>query len=225
MTLQNSPESGTIETLDNRSRGEALDVIAEAFSTHPLLPPDPSGGRARLLGRALMEAFAEAPDARLFGIRHDGRLACAAFVYDSAYEPRGLKLMLFLLRMIRVAGWRMTRTFGRVLSEKPEGEERRFELMLLGTRSDCQKLGLGRTMMHHIFAFARERGYQSVVLGVAKETPAFGFYLREGFLVEREIALPTMPLCLLRRPLAEQESQDDAASREEMQSKRMENTG
>ena len=75
--------------------------------------------------------------------------------------------------------------------------------MILGTRADCQGLGLGRAMMHHIFKFARGQGYQSVVLEVAKETPAFGFYLREGFLVEKEIALPTMPLCLLRRPLTE----------------------
>ncbi|MHC4824859.1 MAG: GNAT family N-acetyltransferase [Planctomycetota bacterium] len=190
-----------IETLEPHQQDEAVSVIAEAFRTHPMLPPDSSGGKARLLSMAIMDAFAEAPDARWFGIRSGGELACAAFAYDSAYEPRGLKLLVFLARMIRIAGWRMTRTFGQVLSEKPEGVERRLELMLLGTRDGCQKLGLGRAMMHHVCTFARQHGYQSVVLGVAKETPAFGFYLREGFLVEKEISLPVMPLCLLRRPL------------------------
>ena len=147
----------------------------------------------------------------MFGIRRDGRLDCAAFVFDAGYEPRGFTLILLLIRMVRVVGWRMSRTFAQVLSEKPGDEERRLELMILGTRAGCQRQGLGRAMMHHIFEFARGQGYQSVVLEVAKETPAFGFYLCEGFLMEKEIALSTMPLCLLRRPLAEQETEDDAA--------------
>jgi ribosomal protein S18 acetylase RimI-like enzyme len=85
--------------------------------------------------------------------------------------------------------------------------------MILGTRADCQGQGLGRAMMHHIFEFARGRGYGSVVLEVAKDTPAYGFYLREGFLVDKEIALPAMPLCLVRRPLAQQEAETGAADR------------
>ena len=83
--------------------------------------------------------------------------------------------------------------------------------MVLGTRDDCQRQGLGRAMIRHIIEFARGEGYQSVVLEAPKETPAFGFYLSEGFLVEKEIALPTMPLCLLRCPVAEQGVESDAA--------------
>jgi hypothetical protein len=66
-------------------------------------------------------------------------------------------------------------------------------------------------MIRHIIEFARDEGYQSVVLEAPKETPAFGFHLSEGFLVEKEIALRTMPLCLLRRPLAEQGAESVAA--------------
>lgn len=90
---------------------------------------------------------------------------------------------------------------GRVMSVKRGGDERRLELMLLGTRGDYQGQGLGRTMLRNLFGFARERGYASVVLETAKQTPAFGFYLREGFEVEKEISLPTMPLCMMHRPL------------------------
>ena len=75
--------------------------------------------------------------------------------------------------------------------------------MLLGTDSDYQGQGLGRTMLHYLFDFARERNYASVVLEAPKQTPAFAFYLREGFEVEKEISLPTMPLCMMRRPLDE----------------------
>lgn len=202
-----------IETLDRASRAEIVEVFGAAFNEHPLLPPGQCGRRSRLLATSFLDAFAAAPDARLFGIRRDGRLDCAAFVFDAGYQPRGFTLILLLIRMVRAVGWRMSRTLARVLSEKPGKEERRLELMILGTRVDCQRQGLGRAMMHHIFEFARCQGYQSVVLEVAKETPAFGFYLREGFLVEKEIALPTMPLCLLRRPPAEQEAEGDLTDR------------
>lgn len=202
-----------VETLDRASRTEIVEAFGAAFNEHPLLPPDPSGRTSRLMVKSLLDAFGAAPDVRLFGIRRDGRLDCAALVFDASYEPRGLTLVLFLFRIVRVLGWRMTRTFAQVLSQKPGGKERRLELMILGTRADCQGQGLGRAMMHHIFEFARDQGYESIVLEVAKETPAFGFYLREKFLVEKEIDLPTMPLCMLRRPLTESRSQGDAADR------------
>ena len=68
-------------------------------------------------------------------------------------------------------------------------------------------------MIHHVCEFASGQGYQSVVLEVAKETPAFGFYMREGFEVEKEIALPSMTLCLLRRPLAKPGAEVDTPDR------------
>ena len=195
------PGSGMIETLDNPRRSEIVEVFGAAFSEHPLLPPDPSGRGARLLATAILEAFTAAPDARLFGIRRDGRLDCAAFVFNADYEPRGWTLILFLFRMVRVVGLRMVPSIAKVLSQKPQRAERRLELMVLGTRADCQRQGLGRAMIRHIIEFARGEEYQSVVLEAPKETPALAFYLSEGFEVEKEIALPTMPLCLLRCPV------------------------
>ena len=150
---------------------------------------------------ALLEAFRDAPDARIFGIGQDGNLDCAAFVHDAAYEPRGLKLFVFLFRMFRVYGWTMSRMFARVMSQKPEGQGRPLELLLLGTRTQSQGQGLGRIMLQHIYGFAREQGYDAVVLEVARETPAFGFYLREGFVVDKELSMPTTPLCFVRRPI------------------------
>jgi ribosomal protein S18 acetylase RimI-like enzyme len=158
-----------------------------------------------------LDAFTAAPDARVFGIRREGRLLCAAFVFDADYQPRGWTLILFLFRMVRVVGLGMIPAVARVLSEKPPRVERRLELMVLGTRADCQRQGLGRSMIRHVIEFARGEGYQSVVLETPKETPALGFYLSEGFLLEKELAMPTMPLCLLRRPLAEPPVEEAAA--------------
>ena len=93
--------------------------------------------------------------------------------------------------MLWILGWRMSRAFAQVLAEKPERDERQLELALIGTRTDCQQKGTGREMIRHILKFADEQGYRSVVLEVAKETPAFPFYLREGFEVDRLNRLAT----------------------------------
>jgi ribosomal protein S18 acetylase RimI-like enzyme len=190
-----------IETLDLTNRNEIVETLGAAFHGHPVLPRDPSGRRSRLLATSILDAFVAAPDARVFGIRRDGRLDCAAFVFNADYEPRGWTLILFLFRMVRVVGLRMGPSIAKVLSQKPQRAERRLELMVLGTRADCQRQGLGRAMIRHIIEFARGEEYQSVVLEAPKETPALAFYLSEGFEVEKEIALPTMPLCLLRCPV------------------------
>jgi hypothetical protein len=130
-----------VETLDLADRTEIVETFGAAFRGHPVLPPDPSGRRSRLLATSILDAFAAAPDARVFGMRRDGRLGCAAFVFDADYEPRGWTLILFLFRMVRVVGLRMIPTVARVLSEKPPRVERRLELMVLGTRAECQRQG------------------------------------------------------------------------------------
>lgn len=200
-----------IETLglDKTKRTEIVELFGDAFSEDPLLPRNSTGRASRLLATAFLDAFGAAPDSRVFGVRRDGRLDCAAFVFDAAHEPGGFKLVVFLFRMVRLVGWRMTCAMAKELSAKPGGDERRLELMLLGTRTGCQKQGLGRSMMQHVYAYALDRGYQSVVLETAKGTPALGFYMREGFEVYKDVALPAMQLCFLRRPLAEQEAEGD----------------
>ena len=199
-----------IETLNKSNQADFVETIAVAFSDHPMMPPGLSGQKTRLMVTSMLKTFANAPDARLFGIRREGNLDCAALVYDAAYEPRGWRLIIFLIQMFRVFGWNMSRTFARVLSEKPAGEGRQLELLLLGTRKEAQGQGLGRAMLRHIFEVARDLCYDSVVLEVAKETPAHAFYLREGFKVDKEISMPTNTLCFLRRPIAKNDPDGDS---------------
>lgn len=54
-------------------------------------------------------------------------------------------------------------------------------------------------MLRFLYDFAKERGYQGIILGVAKETPAYRFYLKEGFVVDKEVLLGNMPLANMRR--------------------------
>ncbi len=187
----------TIETLNETSREEIVEVFADAFATHPLMPPDPTGRLPRRIVQTLLSAFASAPDARVFGIRQQGRVLSAAFVFDADYEPRRLALIWLLLRMLQLLGWRLCRTFAQIMNSKPKDAGRQLELMILGTRPECQGQGMGRALVRYVLDFARGQGYQSVALEVAKETPAFHLYVQEGFESWKELELPQMPLCLL----------------------------
>ena len=207
-----------IETLDEAHQPGFVETISVAFADHPMMPPRLSVDKSRRWVSTMLRAFTKAPDATFFGIRRNGDLDCVAFVHDAAFEPRGWQLMVFLFQMLRVFGWSLSLTLARVLSNKPERKGRPLELMLLGTRTNAQGQGLGRSMLHHIFNFADLQGYDSVILEVAKDTPAFGFYLREGFLVDKEIALQPTPLCFLRRPIAEEQNDDGNTSTNQIDS-------
>ena len=194
--------SDEVEIIPPEDRDELIDAIAAAFADHPLIPADPTGGKARLMALSLLDGFADAPDHRWFGIRRDGRWACVAFTFGYGYEPPWRKLPTMIARMVRMVGLRKAVTYLRLMSEKHSGDDRRYQLMILGTRSAYQRHGLGRKMMRHVLGFAQGLGYDAVVLEVAKDTPALGFYQSEGFVTEKEIPLPEMPLCFMRRELA-----------------------
>ncbi|MEM7681794.1 MAG: GNAT family N-acetyltransferase [Planctomycetota bacterium] len=210
-----------IVQLAEADHAEALEVLAESFAGHPMVPPDkpgkPEHHNARLMMGTLLEVFAGrpgkpgAPGARLLGSRIDGELACVAFVHDYGFEPKGLDMARMAWQMLRVMGPRKLVGSIRVMSEKHPGDDRRLELLILGTRAQFQQRGLGRAMVRHISELAAQGGYAAVTLEAAKETPAFGFYEREGFVVEKERALHGQPLCWMRRDLA---SRDGASGAE-----------
>ncbi|MEM9883359.1 MAG: GNAT family N-acetyltransferase, partial [Planctomycetota bacterium] len=196
------PSDEHVEVVPPSDRGAMVAAIGDAFAEHPMIPADPTGGKSRLMAVAMLDAFADAPDHRWFGVRRGGELACVAFVYGYGYDPPLRKMPRMLWRMVRMVGLRKAVTYGRLMSEKHPGDDRRLQLLILGTAAAHQGKGLGRVMMRHVIGFAEGRGYDAVVLEVAKHTPAYGFYEREGFVVEKEIALPEMPLVYMRREIS-----------------------
>ncbi|MEM9296459.1 MAG: GNAT family N-acetyltransferase [Planctomycetota bacterium] len=196
----------TITPLSPAEQAEALEVLAQAFAGHPMVPPDPPDkpGRpahhnARVMMGTMLECFLKAPGARLLGARVDGELACVAFAHDYGYEPGGLDLVRMAWRMLRMMGPRRMLAAMRVMSEKHPGDDRRLELLILGTVAAAQGSGLGRAMLRHVVALAEQGAYAAVTLEAAKDTPAFGFYEREGFVVEKALSLFGQPLCYMRR--------------------------
>lgn len=190
-----------VEQVEPSQRDAIVGVLGDAFAEHPFVPKRGGDARAKLMVRAMLDAFARADDYRVFGIRHGGQWACMAFVFAYGYEPRGLTMATMLWRMVRIVGPRKMMRYGRVMSIKHDVDGRALQLMILGTPGRYQRRGLGRAMMRHVCKYADERGYSAVTLEVAKHTPAFGFYDSEGFEVEQEVELPEMPLCFMRKRL------------------------
>lgn len=180
---------------------EAIDILAAAFQEHPMLPASTTDRFSRRMVVALFDAFAAAPDRAVLGIRRDGKLACVALVFQDGYDPPLLTLLRFLWRMVRIAGIRLSLQVAPAMLKKHNQAGKRLEIMLLGTHRDYQGHGMGRAMLRHIYAYAQARDYDAITLEVAKQTPAFGLYTKEGFVIEKEVKLPMMPLCWMRRDL------------------------
>lgn len=189
----------TIDITNPTNRAEVVDVLGLAFKDHPMLRSDASGKRSLRMIRGLLNTFERAPDAQTFGIRHDGRVVAAAFVHADGYEPGKWAMAKMLCGMARVVGLRQLPAALRAMGYERPGNERRLELLLLGTLAEHQQRGHGRALMHHVLDIAREKNFDAVVLEVAKDTPAEAFYRREGFTSIHEIDLFGMKLCYMHR--------------------------
>jgi ribosomal protein S18 acetylase RimI-like enzyme len=74
-------------------------------------------------------------------------------------------------------------------------EERYLELVLLGTLPEYQKRGYGWKIMHFLYSLAEREGFKGVILVANRDTPAYHFYLKEGFTVDREFKAGEVTLC------------------------------
>jgi len=199
-----------IERLDISQKAEILGVLRQAFAAHPILPPGTPDKTTEAMLELMLDTFSVTEEAYLHGIRMEGTLACCSLSLDAHAEPKGPAVIRFFLRLFSILGWRLARDFVRAFSKRPKYEGRYLDLMLLGTTPDFQGHGLGRQMLRFLYGFAEEHGYKGVILGVAKDTPAYGFYCKEGFVVDSEVRIGSMPLCNMRR---EDVHQEDASEK------------
>lgn len=188
-----------IETLEASHRDEVMAVLTPAFATHAAFAPGtPLATVAALLG-LLLDLFYIPGQSFLYGIRREGRLACVALALDLGLEPKGRDLLVFFYRFWRIMGGRRLVEFVRGFLGRPRYAKRYLELFLLGTVPACQGQGLGREMLRHLFALARERGFAGVVLTAAGGSAARDFYAREGFVTDNAVRFRGVPMENMRR--------------------------
>jgi len=180
-------------------------VLTEAFAHHPVLPRDTPPETRRALLELFIKTFAGSNRAWLHGIRRDGTLVCAAFSLDPRFKPGPKAMLRFFGGLLCLLGWRTGWEFMTSLSRRPKYDLPYLELLLLGTLPTFHGQGLGRTMLRFLYGFCGTLGYHGVILDVAQDTPAYEFYVREGFVVDGQITMNKMLLCHMRRADAERE--------------------
>lgn len=188
-----------IVKLDLSQRSDILDVLKRAFAAHPVMTPDTSIQTTEAMLDLIVDTFGRHEDAYFYGIREDGELVCVSFSMDANYEPRGIALIVFFLRLFRILGWRLMRQFIRTFSERPHYTQPYLDLSLLGTTPAYQGAGLGTAMLRFLYDLAREKGYNGVVLVVVKGSPAYDLYSREGFINDKDMLFGNIVLTHMRR--------------------------
>ena len=191
-----------VKPLNSSEKEEALSLICEAFKEHPMLPPGMPHETTKRLFRFMFNEFGSKDSSCLHGIKDvDSNLVCAALTLSSAYEPGLWDAVRYTLSFVRILGWSLALVFLRVHASKPKHTEPYMELLLLGTSPSFQKGGLGQTMLHYLYQYAKDKGYAGITLEVAKNSPAYGFYCRERFVTDKTIYVKNMPLCIMHRKL------------------------
>ena len=191
-----------VKPLDSSEKETALSLICEAFKEHPMLPPGMPHETTQRLFRFMFDEFGSKSSSSLHGIKDSGgNLVCAALALSSADEPDLWGALRCTFSFLRILGWGLGFTFLVTHASKPKYKTPHLELLLLGTSPSYQKGGLGRTILHHLYRYAKDKGYAGITLEVAKNSPAYGFYCREGFVTDKTILIKGMPLCLMHRKL------------------------
>ena len=79
-----------IERIEIANRKEAVEVLTAAFRDHPMMPPDPTGKKARIMMETFLRVFGDAPDAQVFGVR-SGRRLVRRFVLETHAANRSAR--------------------------------------------------------------------------------------------------------------------------------------
>jgi len=181
-------------------------VLTEAFARHPVLPRDTPPETRRALLELFIKTFAGSNRAWLHGIRRDGTPVCAAFSLDPRFKPGPTAMLRFFGGLLLLLGWRMGWEFMTSFARRPKYDRPYLELLLLGTLPAFHGQGLGRTMLRFLYGFSGTLGYRGVILDVARDTPACGFYVGEGFVVDGQITMNDVLLYHMRRENTKKES-------------------
>ncbi|WP_029459954.1 GNAT family N-acetyltransferase [Solidesulfovibrio alcoholivorans] len=188
-----------VRLLDPCARDAIMAILGPAFASHPMFPAGTSQGKVDALLGLFLDTFFVPDHSYLFGIDKDDRLACVALVTDPRHEPKGLASGIFFCRVLPILGPFALVAFARAFSGRPVYDQPYLELFLIGTAPGAQRQGLGKEMLRFLAGFSGEQGFRGLILGVARNSPAYGFYAREGFVVDKELSYRGMPICCMRR--------------------------
>lgn len=192
-----------IVKLNYSYKKELLNLFSRAFTGHhPLVPSlafKPNATRKTM--KAFLTFFGTNKDSFIYGVIKDEKLLCGAVSIYSTYTPSFWALIRFIFSLSRVLGWRSAKELEILHKEEPRYDSPFIELVILGTLPGWQKKGLGRKMLQFLYNKAKKEKLNGIVLVADQDTPAFNFYLKESFLIDKKLRVNRRTLCWMRLPL------------------------
>lgn len=179
---------------------EIIEIISNAFFEMPQIPiliEKPQ--YTKTMVKLLINLYKGTGANRVFGIKKDDKIVCIGFCVDSNSKPNYIKFIKFGFLMLKTLGLKGIRQFLKCDKNKPKYEKTCLELMFFGTLPSFQKKGFGRKMLHYLYDFAEKNNYGGVTGVTNSSRPAFKFYIKNGWIVDKEFNVGNYDMCWVRR--------------------------
>jgi GNAT superfamily N-acetyltransferase len=179
---------------------EYMEIVIKAFQDSPQVPvliekPKHTG----IVIRNLLNMYKKSGSIKTFGIKKDKDLVCVGICIDSDSKPVFFRIILFGFTVLRTLGYRGVRQFWLYSKNKPQYEKRCLELIFYGTRVKDQQKGYGRSMLNFLYDYAKKNGYGGVTGATNTSRPAFQFYMRDGWIIDKQFTVEKYTICWVRR--------------------------
>lgn len=189
----------TVVELSKQDEPEYMDIIIQAFHDLPQIPiliekPE----KTERIIKKLVKLYEKTGTIKVFGIRENDKIICVGFCIDSDSKPGLFKVLRFGVSLFTTLGLEGIREFWVYNKNKPEYEKKCLELFFYGTRATHQRQGYGARMLQFLYEYAKKSGYGGVTGVTNTSRPAFHFYMRGGWIVDKEFRIGKYTLCWVR---------------------------
>ena len=186
--------------LHKQNEPEYMEILITAFQDSPQIPaliekPE----HTETIIRNLLKLYEKTGSIKLFGINKDDVLICVGVCIDSDSKPSFLRTFTFGFSLLRTLGAEGIRQLWMYNKNKPIYDKKYLELIFYGTRASFQQKGYGRSMLNFLYDYAKTNGYGGVTGVTNTSRPAFHFYMRDGWMVDKEFVIGTYTICWVRR--------------------------
>lgn len=186
--------------LQKQDEPTSMEIIITAFHNSPQIPalierPQHTG----TIIRCLLKLYEKTGTIKSFGIKKDDLLICVGLCIDSDCKPGFFKTLRFGFSLLKTLGITGIYQLWIYYKNKPSYDKKCLELLFYGTKEAYQQKGYGRLLLNFLYKYAKNKGYGGVTGVTNTSRPAFHFYMRDGWIVDKKFDIGKYTICWVRR--------------------------
>lgn len=185
--------------LEKQDEQEYMEIIIQAFRDSPQMPAlitKPKQTTTILFH--LLKLYEKTGTIKVFGIKKNDMMICVGLCVDSDVKPGVSQLMKFAVSILLNLGFHGLYQFWAYNKNKPHYEKKYLELLFYGTHTSYQQQGYGASLLQYLYRYAKENGYGGVIGVTNTSRPAFRFYKKTGWVVDKEFQVENYTICWVR---------------------------